>query len=121
MVRHLINLIESADIRCRRENQMVVAHMGNREVGWFTIADHGDDTYSLHANVCNLSRRVGVATFVYDWAEANLPGTLVPYDRLSPEAYQMWQKRRPEAIKDYIRDGANWYSPAGLDRWNMRK
>jgi hypothetical protein len=120
-MRGWIKLIETADIRCQLQGRMIIAWMGNREVGWFTLAHGEGDTYSLHANVCNLARRMGVATFVYDWAEANLPGTLVPFDRLSPEAYQMWQKRRPEAITGYVKDGANYYSPAGLKRWDIQQ
>lgn len=106
-----------SNLLIRLEGQMICAYLGKGAIGWFTIADHKDGTYSLHANVDMFHRRMGIAKAVYDWAEENLPGKLVPYDRLSPEAMEMWKKRRPEAVKDYVRDGANFFSPAGVKKW----
>lgn len=119
-----IDLIESVskedDIRL--EGDMIIAKHNGRDAGWFSVVDHGNNKISLHANVDPASRRLGLATKVYNWAInffKQQGKTIIPYDRLSPEAYQMWKQRDPASVADYAFRHANWYSPRGIRKWKI--
>jgi hypothetical protein len=95
---------------------MLILSVNGKDQAWYSIDTREPGNVSLHANVDASVRRMGWSKKVYDWAEkhfAKQGRKLVPYGRLSPEAYEMWKKRDANAVKDYqqIID-QNWYSPA---------
>lgn len=101
----------AGDLNIRVDGNMIVAKLGERDVAWYTIDLKRPGLVSLHAAVDADARRQGISSRVYDWAERFFKPNrkLVPFDRLSPEAYAMWQKRDPETVKNYTRDGENYY------------
>ena len=83
----------------RGNDYMLTASIEGNPVAWYTIDKRNPGEVSLHANVDAAARRQGVSREVYDWAERHFAQQglkLVPYSRLSPEAYQMWLKRDPK-------------------------
>ena len=109
---------EGIEVRQDHES-MLTAALDGRDVAWYSIAERNPHEVSLHANVDAAARRQGVSSYVYDWAEkffAKKGLKLVPFSRLSDEAYAMWRKRNPSSVADYVKDGANWYAPEALDR-----
>jgi hypothetical protein len=104
------------DLAIRIEGQQIIASLAGKDVAWYVIdSDRAPEgCVCLHANVDDASRRIGVSSQVYDWAERHFATKglrLCPYELLSPEAYEMWKKRDPDAVEGYFRDGRNYYSP----------
>lgn len=106
-------LTERADLSIARDHEnMLTASIEGKPVAWYVIDRSAPGEVSLHANVDAAARRQGISKAVYDWAASYFAARdlkLVPFSRLSPEAYAMWQKRDPAAVAGYTRDGANYY------------
>lgn len=111
------------NLRIRITGEHIVASLDGRDVGWFRIDRRLPGKVSLHANLDASVRRQGIATRVYDWAQehfAMMGLSLVPFFRLSDEAYEFWKRRDPEAVADFQRVQGRfstvWYSPYGMQQ-----
>lgn len=124
-MRRWINLFEDLDFVF--EPDIVYAIQNGKQVGWFSydFSHAANSEISVHSSIDSAYRRQGIASQAYDAIEAHLRGDgkkLVPNDRLSHEAYQMWLKRDPKAVRAYREGSPSWgmrlyYSPRGFARF----
>lgn len=123
-MRQWITLLEQLDPRFREEHGMIVASYSGKDVAWYSI-DRSGDKVSVHANVDADYRRKGLSLLAYDWMENHFRERgldLIPSDRLSKGAYQLWKKRDSDSVVGYTSyDGITWYSPKGIARWGGKQ